>query len=134
MHVVHQDDHGLAGDHAREEGQAVLHVDNDVDRTEVAGAQRAQALEVYRQLRPAVHEPDPGALLDRSAAGVMGAEHRGVAAAFDNAGSHLLEVALGPAALGIAGVAPAQKGDVEPGERGVVRGHRGKTTRVIRAG
>ena len=40
VHVVDQDDHGPSRDQPREEGEPVLHVDDDVDRTQLAAAQR----------------------------------------------------------------------------------------------
>jgi hypothetical protein len=122
VHVVNQHHDRFAGDQAGEERQPVLDVDHDVRVTEVAAAQRPHPLQVDRDLRTPADEADAlDDLLGRRCS-VRRAEDRDLGAALDQPGGDRLEVALRPATLRVAGVAPAQEDDLPP-TQGVDLGH-----------
>ena len=114
VHMVDQHHHRPCGDQPREEGQPVLHVHHEVDLAQVAAAQRSHPRRVDRELRAPANEPHAVDRLLRWGGRVRRAEDGDLAAALDQARRHLLQVALGAAALGIVGVAPAEEGDLLP--------------------
>ncbi|WP_426079366.1 hypothetical protein, partial [Janthinobacterium sp. PSPC3-1] len=71
---------------------------------ELAARQRAHALEVDGELAAAPQEADAVDGLVRGSGGVGGAQNGHPRAAPDQAGGHLLEVALSAPALGVVGV------------------------------
>src|SRR5690606_19767519 len=74
-----------------------------------------QDLEVHAELGAAPHEADAVDDLVPRCALVLGAGDRDGVAAFDQAARHRLDVAFGPAALGVAGVTPVAHQDVHSG-------------------
>jgi hypothetical protein len=124
VHVVNQHGDRLARQHPGEERQPVLDVDDGVDAAEATAGQREHPPEVHPHLRTATYEPDPVVDLVGGSGRMSCAEDGDASAAVDETPGHLLEVDLGPAALRVAGVAPAEEDDVASVERSV--GHRRK--------